>query len=135
MIRAARLAVSRPMYAFDPTTWKPTSYGGFVVDAAWFRRKKGRLVASMGNYHPMVLRRDRQPAEVTYEAWIAAADDNRYGGNHIASWDGEALLCTDQPVPPDVAAERIEFLGAMLRGCPEPPAGFDGWWTFERTRC
>lgn len=131
MIRAARLAASRPMYAFDPATWNLTPYGP-VVRAVWFKRKKGRLVASMGVYHPMVERRDQRPTDGTYEAWIAAADDNRYGGAHTASWDGTALLNSDQPVSPEVAAERVAFLDAMLKGYPGVPAGFDGWWTFPR---
>lgn len=137
MIRADHLVVSRPMYAFDPSTCEARAYGGVlvgvVVRAAWFRRKKGLLVATVGTYHPMVLRRDQWPTDGTYEAWIAAADDNRYGGSHIASWDGEALLNSDQPVTQGVAAVRVRFLDAMLRGFPEPPAGFDGWWTFART--
>ena len=131
MIRAAKLAVSRPMYAFKPDTWRP-AYVGFEVDAVWFRRKKGQLVASLGTYHPMVLRQDQQPTDGTYESWIAAANDNRYGGGHVASWDGQALLCSDQPVSPEVTAKRIAFLDAMLKGFPAPPASFDGWWTFER---
>lgn len=134
MIRAARLAPSRPMYAFNPDTWKPTTYGvGFQVDAVWFRRKNGKLLASMGTYHPMVGRRDLQPTDGLCASWIAAADDNRYGGSHLASWDGSALLCSDQPVAPDVAAERVVFLDAMLRGYPEVPSGHDGWWTFQKT--
>jgi hypothetical protein len=134
MIRAIRLAVSRPMYAFNPSTWRPHPAGSwFVVDAVWFRRKNGRTLAAMGTYHPMVMRRDQEPADGTYESWIGAADDNRYGGNHLASWDGAALLCTDPPaVPPEVAAERTAFLDAMLKGYPDPPPGHDGWWTFPR---
>jgi hypothetical protein len=132
VIRAPKLVVSRPMYAFDPTTW--LSGGWPTVDAVWFKRKKGVLVAVMGTYHPMVTARghDRRPADA-YEAWIAAADDNRYGGHHESSWDGTALLTTDPArIPPDLAAERTAFLTAVLAGYPHPPAGYDGWWTFPR---
>jgi hypothetical protein len=133
VIRAARLAPSRPMYAFNPDMWRQRRlYRTHTVDAVWFKRKGGQLVAVMGTYSPLVLRRDQEPADASYEAWIAAADDNRYGGSHLASWDGTALLCSDQPVPPDVTAERVAFLDTMLRGFPDPPAGFDGWWTFPK---
>lgn len=154
MIRAARLAVSRPMYAFDPSTWRvhrfdlaqyrtwagdrPASYAdgqptGGTVRAVWFRRKRGQTVATMGTYNTHVMRSDDYPASGDYASWVAAADDNRYGGGHEATWDGRVLLNTDPPaVTPEVAAARIEFLDAMLRGFPDPPPGFDGWWTFER---
>lgn len=134
MIRATRLAVSRPTYAFRPETWRADPAGSrFVVDAVWFRRKDGRTLAAMGEYHPMVMLRDAEPTDGMYGSWIAAADDNRYGGDHHASWDGTALLCTDMPaITPKVAAERTAFLTAMLDGFPDPPPGYDGWWTFPR---
>jgi hypothetical protein len=133
VIRADRLAPSRPMYAFNPATWAKDTWGnGFNVAAVWFKRKSGVLTAFMGDYRPMVIRRDRQPAGDTYEVWITAADDNRYGGSWLASWNGTGLLSYDQPVTPDETAKRVKFLDAMLRGYPAPPAGFDGWWTFPR---
>jgi len=132
MIRAPRLAPSRPMYAFRPETWRPGPGYGFQVEAVWFKRKSGVLTAFIGSYHPMVLRRDQQPTDDAYGTWIAAADDNRYGGSWLASWNGTGLLSYDQPVTPAETAERIAFLDAMLRGYPDPPAGYDGWWTFPR---
>jgi len=132
VIRADKLLVSRPMYAFNPATWQPASVG-YVVNAVWFRRKRGVLVASMGHYHPYVTIPHMRPASDSYAAWITAADDNRYGGKHVASWDGQALLCTDQPVTPEAAEKRIAWLDEVLRGFPDPPAGWDGWWTFPRT--
>ncbi len=133
MIRAPRLAVSRPMYAFRPESWRRAGGYGYEVDAVWFRRKNGRTLAAMGTYHPMVTPLADEPDGDDYASWIAAANDNRYGGSHDASWDGEALLCTDlSAVSPEVAAERTEFLAAMLAGFPDPPPGFDGWFTFPR---
>jgi hypothetical protein len=154
MIRAPKLAVSRPMYAFDPATWqvnrfdlaayrrwagdRPTALEdgqptGGEVRAAWFRRKNGRTLAAMGVYRPRVMHHDRDPRADTYLAWIEAADDNRYGASHWSSWDGETLLTTDPPrLAPAVAAERIAFLDAMLCGFPGPPDRYDGWWTVPR---
>lgn len=130
MFRIETVPLSRTAYAFNPTTWRATSYG-FEVDAVWFRRKHGRVTAVMGTYHPMVERRDQQPTASTYEAWIAAADDNRYGGAHLASWDGE-MLTTEPRLAPPVAATRIGFLAQVLAGYPDPPAGYDGWWVFSQ---
>ena len=133
MIRAHRLAVSRPMYAFDPTTWRASGSHGFEVDAVWFKRKNGILAATQGVYHPMVLRRDAQPADDTYATWIAAADDNRYGGKWIAQWDGTGLRVYATPVSPETADGYIRFLSSVLEGHPAPPAGYDGWYEIPPT--
>lgn len=133
MIRAPKLVPSRPMYAFNPATWRKASYGGFEVDAVWFKRKRGVIVATMGTYHPFVCGHGaEEPDSGEYLPWIEAANDNRYGGSWLAKWDGTGLLCYDPPVSPDVAAERIKFLTAVLAGFPDPPADLDGWWTFPR---
>jgi hypothetical protein len=139
MIRAPKLVASRPMYAFDPGTFH-TGHG-FDADhcgtrglrAAWFKRKGGRLVATMGTYHLWIYHlHDTKPVVDTYDAWVAAHADNRSGANHEASWDGVALLGTGERVTPEVAARQVEFLSKMLARHPEPPTGYDGWWTFER---
>jgi hypothetical protein len=138
MIRAKRLASSRPMYAFDPDTFEGEDheYGGYrEMRAVWFRRKNGVLVASMGRYRLSVgwgYPGDDPKPDDMYDEWVARHADNRYGGSHLASWDGTALLCSDQPVSPEIAARRVEFLSAMLAGYPEPPANYDGWYEFPK---
>lgn len=132
MIRAARLAPSRPMYAFNPATFRKSPSSGYVVDAVWFKRKDGVLSAVRGTYHPFVQPFSAEPAGCDYEAWILAANDNRYGGAWAAKWNGEGLLCYETPTPPDVMREHADFLDAMLRNFPAVPASFDGWWTFEK---
>lgn len=47
MIRAAKLTVSRPHYAFKPDTWHITEHGWRIVDAVWFKRKQGILTATV----------------------------------------------------------------------------------------
>ncbi len=133
MIRAARLAVSRPMYAFNPATWRESRVG-FEVDAVWFKRKDGVISAVCGTYSPMVLGGNygRSPTEGTYESWIAAADDNRYGGSWSAKWNGTGLLVADTPVSPEQTQRYIDFLDPMLRNFPNVPAGYDGWHAFPK---
>lgn len=126
MIRAPKLTVSRPMYAFDPD-----SFDDQTVRAVWFKRKQGGLVAVMGQYRFFNLDR-RLDDPTTYGGWVALHSDNRYGGQHIASWDGESLT-TEPRCAPDVAARRLAFLETVLAANPDPPQGYDGWWTFERS--
>lgn len=139
MIRAPRLVISRPMYAFNPATFggEDWPFGGYrELGAAWFRRKNGRLNAVMGTYRlgaswgrPY----DPPPPADTFDAWVGQHTDNRYGGTHLASWDGRALLCTKPAaVTPRVVAQRVAFLDAMLGGYPSVPAGYDGWFTFPK---
>ncbi len=133
MIRTERrLVVSRPAYAFDPSTWHSNEHGQWFVDAVWFKRKHGVLVATMGVYHPFVQPFRDQPTDGRYESWIGAANDNRYGGDHVASWDGDALLCSDPRITPEASAARIAFLDVMLTGFPNVPPGFDGWYIFPK---
>lgn len=134
MIRAPRLAVSRPMYAFDPTTWTATAGGyGFQVAAVWFKRRSGVLLATVGFYHPMVERRDQQPTDGQYATWVAAADDNRYGGAWSARSNGEITWFAEQEYRTGEETDRArELLAAALAAYPEVPGGYDGWWTFPR---
>ena len=141
MIRAARLAVSRPMYAFAPETFAPRPWstdgpsadglyrGARGVNAVWFKRKSGVLTATLGTYGLFLLPRGPGATSDTYEAWVDAHTDNRYGAAHVASWDGTRLIGGGVPA---VDAERVAFLQGMLDGFPSVPVGFDGWWTFER---
>lgn len=138
MIQTAKLVVSKPHYAFKPDTWRPYA-DWYTVDAIWFKRRRVgawrtgdiRTIATMGTYQPMVLDRKRQPADGRYESWINTADDNRYGGDHQASWDGERFLGSTNP---EEAASQLAFLKTMLTNYPSISAGYDGWYTFERSQ-
>jgi hypothetical protein len=129
--------VSRPMYAFDPTTWRAMFHEsrprGGEVQAVWFRYRAGKPVATVGTYNPMVECRDAQPEAATYQAWVEAADDNRYGGGWFARSDGVRTWFADpSTVTPADEARARELLAAALAAFPEPPPGFDGWWTFPK---
>lgn len=135
MIKVYRLVVSRPMYAFDPSTWfVDDAHCVRRVDAVWFKRRNGVLLATIGCYYPMVERVDVRPAVDTYAEWIAAADDNRYGGTWSARSNGETTWFAEQEYRTGDATRRAqELLTAALAAFPNPPAGYDGWWTFPRT--
>lgn len=97
------------------------------VTAVWFRRKDGKLTAHLGSLWD--ISRER-PTDVT--SWLEEMWDGRYGGNCHARWDGECLWA-----PETTWARMVEdqaTLDAMLKGFPEAPAGYDGWWTFTRPK-
>lgn len=132
MIRVERLAISRPMYAFNPDTWHNTA-GNPHVEAAWFKRRHGTIVVTIGHYHPMVLNRSSRPTSDTYQAWIAAADDNRYGGTWSARSNGETTWFVEQEYRTAAATNRArDLLAAALAAYPEVPAGYDGWYGFPK---
>lgn len=136
MIRAPELAVSQPMYAFNPDTWAVTGqlpWKVHTVNAVWFRRRRGIIVATVGTYQPMVLNRDNRPAGETYAEWIAAADDNRYGGNWFAAGDGSNIWFAEaRTTPRDLKDQADTLINAAFGAYPDPPPGYDGWWTFPR---
>lgn len=120
------------MYAFNPDTWREQRPGSFEVDAVWFKRKDGILSAVRGTYHPFVYPFANEPTDGTYDSWIAAANDSRYGGKWAAKWNGTGLLVYKTPVTPEQTQAHIDFLAPMLDNYPNPPAGYDGWFTFSK---
>lgn len=123
MIRAEKFRVSRPLYAVDLDSYRLTETGRSDINAAWFRRRKGVTVACVGRVWNYL-----QPRPQTAQEFLAAHDDNRYGGDCLARWDGSNLWCLA-----DEAQRREYFrvLLPMLDAYPAVPLGFDGWWGFE----
>jgi len=134
VIRVTRLVVSRPTYAFDPGTWfVDDAHCVRRVNAVWFKRRNGVLLATAGHYYPMVVRVDDKPAAHTYQAWIDAADDNRYGGAWTARSNGEITWFAEQEYRTGDETRRArELLAAALAAYPNPPAGYDGWYGFPQ---
>ena len=54
------------------------------VEAAWFRRKKGKTAACVGYLWGF------QPNSFTVEQFLRNYVDNRYGGVCLGRWDGES---------------------------------------------
>jgi hypothetical protein len=137
--RLDKFQISKAPYAVALDTFKVTeqysTYSGGRVsetphynigaEAVWFRRKDGALTAHYGSLWDTSR---EPPADVT--SWLENMWDGRYGGNCRSRWDGECLWA-----PETTWAAMVEdqaFLDAMLKGFPEAPAGYDGWWTFKR---
>lgn len=122
MIKTEKFLVSRPLYAVTLDTYRLSESGGSYIDAVWFRRRKGVTVACAGEVWNYIRPRPQTAAE-----FLAAHDDNRYGGDCKARWDGTNLWSVLDE------ADRARYkalLVPMLAAYPEIPAGWDGWWGF-----
>lgn len=123
MKRAEKFLISRPLYAVDLESYRLSEQGGSYINAVWFRRRKGVTVACVGEVWNYIRPRPQTAAE-----FLAAHDDNRYGGDCLARWDGSNLWSNA-----DEAQRREYFrvLLPMLAAYPDIPPGFDGWWGFD----
>lgn len=135
MIRRDDFRISRRPYAVNLSSYQITSreprnhvdipYHQISVNAVWFRRRNGVVVATLGVLWDY--QRDPRPKDV-HEA-LGRHTDGRYGGDWIARWSGTSYA---SKVPHD--AEEIQAHLAILRPMldlyPEVPAGYDGWWEF-----
>lgn len=128
MIRAEKFLISRPMYAFDPTSLRTTLGNQRSLRAVWFKRKSGILAANAGWYS--LLARKPAPKSDDWRDWVTWADDNRYGATCQASYGGR--LWTADSITITEATAWEELLAPMLAAYPNVPAGYDGWWTFPK---
>lgn len=139
MIHTNRFAASGRLFAFDLSTLSETPHEGaaprsrWTVDSVWVRRKNRRTVVSMGTVKLWGQRiwlggatppGSSDPYVVLDHPW-----DGRYGGDALASWDGESFWTSD-PRPP-VSGPRLDFLRQFLDGVPNLPDGYTGWWKFD----
>jgi hypothetical protein len=127
VIRADKFRVSRPLYAVDLESYRLSEQGGSYISAVWFRRRRQpggdiKTVACAGQVWNYLRPRPQTAAE-----FLAAHDDNRYGGDCAARWDGANLWCLADEAQ---RAEYLRVLEPMLAAYPEIPPGFSGWWGF-----
>lgn len=98
-----------------------------TVDAVWFRRKTGTLVACLGHLW------DYQEVEpTTVEEFLTRHNDGRYGGTAMGRWDGANYW--GNGVTYKISAQHLRLLRPMLASYPNVPPGFDGWWTFHANK-
>ncbi|MFK0142473.1 hypothetical protein [Streptomyces murinus] len=134
MIREDRLVLSRKPHAVDLGSLRVqeytrddgTHYYGGRIDAVWFRRRPGVIVACIGTLWDF---QDERPADAA--AFLAAHDDGRYGPDCEGRWDGSSYWGN---VTLDVQKRHLAVLQPMLDHYPNLPDGYDGWWTFARPR-
>jgi hypothetical protein len=129
VIKADKFRVSRPLYAVDLESYRLSEQGGSYINAVWFRRRRQpggdiKTVACAGQVWNYLRPRPQTAAE-----FLAAHDDNRYGGDCKARWDGRELW---SPGADEMdRSDYLALLQPMLAACPEIPGGYDGWWGFE----
>lgn len=132
MLHESKFVLSRNQYAIDPGGLRIAESSGGVngtsywchLDAVWFRRRKGVTVACIG-----VLWDIQQPRPAHAAQFLRQHDDGRYGGDCRGRWDGARYWGAQEP---DVAAVHLDVLRPMLANYPACPAGFEGWYVFEK---
>jgi hypothetical protein len=130
MIRETGFRISRSPYAVNLATLNGTLdvtgltpvYKG-TIDAVWFRRRKGRTVACIGQLWDF---QTGQPASA--EEFLARLTDGRSGGRCHARWNGTGYWGDDEHYQQRDA--HLAILQPMLANYPHIPAGYDGWWRF-----
>jgi hypothetical protein len=123
MIREEKFVLSHRPYAVDLSSLD-TDREPPTVRAAWFRRRKGVLVAAVG-----VLWDVQRPVPADAAEFLARHDDGRYGGDCLGRWDGSRYWGAQEP---EAAAAHLDLLRPMLASYPGIPPGFDGWYVFEK---
>lgn len=121
MIREDEFVLSRRQYAIDLDSFRARDNWGYVT-AVWYRRKKSVTRACIGQ-----LRDRQQLAPATVQQFLAAYDEDAWGGKCWARWDGTEYWGDGVP---QRMREYMELLEPMLRDFPKAPDGFDGWWRF-----
>jgi hypothetical protein len=138
MIREEEFRISRRPYAVNldglRKRWQrierrvpvPGAREGFWdcrIDAVWFRRRRGQLVACSGELWDF---QDDEPQDAV--EFLERHEDGRYGGNAEARWDGSSIWTCGLTL--DDQNLRLEILRPMLENFPAVPPGYDGWWRF-----
>ncbi|MEU6365750.1 hypothetical protein ABZ876_08335 [Streptomyces sp. NPDC046931] len=131
MIRESRFLISRQPYAVDlnslngtlKATMTTPVYVG-TIDAVWFRRRKGAVVACIGQLWDF---QSVEPADAA--EFLARLTDGRTGGRCHGRWNGRSYWAEDGHR--EEREGHLAILRPMLADYPALPDGYDGWWTFH----
>jgi hypothetical protein len=131
MIKVEKFVVSHRPYAVDLNSLRfeqPWSQGCWArVQAVWFRRKAGITSAHVGFLGTYLGTRITQPP--TAVEFLESYKDGRYGGECTGRWDGRGYWGAEEPETID---KHLALLRPMLTHYPACPAGYSGWWEFEK---
>lgn len=133
MHREDKFLISRKPYAVDLGSFRRTerapdkTWAWYTVNAVWFRGRKTKPVACIGDLHTII--DDPAPADAT--EFLERYTDGRYGGDCHGRWDGTGYWGAEDL---DTQAQHLAILRPMLANYPALPDGYDGWWTFQEPR-
>jgi hypothetical protein len=133
MIHSDKLVISKRPYAFrldtyrfgTSTTWRGDMHRG-LIQAVWFRRRRGQTVACVGELRGTLL--NRQPADAL--DWLRLLGWDPHGGDCRGRWDGERYWGAQEP---EVMEQHLALLRPMLANYPAIPDGYSGWWRYPTT--
>ncbi|GAA3709196.1 MULTISPECIES: hypothetical protein [Streptomyces] len=138
MIRETRFLISRKPFAIDlsTVTARQVKHGDSnpyyhlhgQANALWIRRQKGVDRACIGTLS-LFRQYMREPVDLDDPRAILTADlDGRHGGECLGRWDGTRYWGAQEPA---LMEQHLEILRPLLANHENPPAGYDGWWTFQ----
>lgn len=131
MIREEKFLISRRPYAVDLSSLKVKHSPAWsvnreiwrgMIEAVWFRRRRGETVACFG-YLWCTLREEPRDAQ----HFLELHTDGRYGAETEGRWDGSGYW---GHVSLDEQNAHLAILRPMLENFPAVPPGYDGWWRF-----
>jgi hypothetical protein len=128
MQRAIFAISGKRRYAVDPSSLvlepSTSSLTHATIRAVWFRRKDRTTGACVGTLWNLF-----RPAPPDVAAFLAGSTDGRYGGRCEGRWDGTRYWGAQEP---GIMDHHLRLLRPMLDSYPEIPAGFDGWYVYEK---
>lgn len=95
-----------------------------AIRAVWFRRKDRTTAACIGT-----LWNSFRAAPAGVADFLARSTDGRYGATCGGRWDSTRYWGAQEP---GTIEAHLQLLRPMLNAYPEIPAGFDGWYIYER---
>jgi len=123
-----RYAVDLGSLVLEPSTSGLTHA---TLRAVWFRRKDRVTAACVGTLWDYLRPIPADPSEFLTDVadFLARSTDGRYGGRCEGRWDGTRYWGAQEP---EIIEAHLRLLRPMLETYPEVPAGFDGWYVYER---
>lgn len=136
MYQEDRFVLSHHQHAIDLSSFRVSSrhswtYEGeeirtvtCVVNAVWYRRKRGVTYACIGHLSHSYREKYQPP---TAENFLLSYTDGRYGPTPEGRWDGENYWGAQKP---ETIQEHLAILRPMIDDYPSAPESYSTWWRF-----